>query len=191
MHGAVLFVTALRRSVSSHGHPERNEVESKDLPYRLWNCPQYRWEDSSGQAPQNDRNSRVSLCTMGRFFAFAQNDGNSVGRSFGVFHPPQDDRILKVHTSGAITHASGCHPEPSAKDLLPRWQSHSQCVHGAVLFVTSLTRSVTLHRHPERNEVESKDLLPQQEGRVPGVRTQNRLRFSVDLWRIIFYNGEK
>ena len=43
-----------------------------------------------------------------------------MGRSFGVFHPPQDDRFRDVHSNGAMTHESGCHPEPSAKDLLPR-----------------------------------------------------------------------
>ncbi len=32
---------------ADYGHPERNEVEPKDLPYRLSDRPQYRWKDSS------------------------------------------------------------------------------------------------------------------------------------------------
>ena len=61
---------------------------------------------------------------------------------------------MKVPGSGAMTHEVGVILSRQAKDLLPRWQGHSQCVHTALLFVTALTRSVTAlsadYGHPER-----------------------------------------
>ncbi len=63
---------------------------------------------------------------MERFFAFAQND-----------------RILKVCSSGAITHEVAVILSHKAKDLLPRWGlGRKQLMQSAMQFVISLTRSI-------------------------------------------------